>query len=39
VNNHTRAINAETVITATLLGDVGFRYALGFCASSDSGAQ
>jgi Phage capsid family len=39
VNNHTRAINAETVIMATLLVDVGFRYALGFCASSDSGAQ
>jgi hypothetical protein len=39
VNNHTRAINAETVIQATLLIDVGFRYALAFCASSDSGAQ
>jgi hypothetical protein len=39
VNNHTRAINAETVITATLLIDVGFRYALAFCASADSGAQ
>jgi HK97 family phage major capsid protein len=39
VNNHSRAINAETVIQATLLIDVGFRYALGFCASSDSGAQ
>jgi hypothetical protein len=39
VNNHTRAINAETVIQATLLIDVGFRYALAFCASADSGAQ
>ena len=39
VNNHTRAIQAETVITATLLIDVGFRYALGFRASADSGAQ
>jgi Phage capsid family len=39
VNNHTRAIQAETVITASLLVDVGFRYALGFCASTDSGAQ
>jgi HK97 family phage major capsid protein len=39
VNNHTRAINAETVITTTLLVDVGFRYPLAFCASSDSGAQ
>jgi hypothetical protein len=39
VNNHTRAIQAETVITATLLVDIGFRYTLAFCASSDSGAQ
>jgi hypothetical protein len=39
VNNHSRAINAETVIQATLLIDVGFRYPLAFCASSDSGAQ
>ena len=39
VNNHTRAHQAETLITATLLVDVGFRYALAFCASSDSGAQ
>jgi len=39
VNNHTRAHQAETVIMVTLLVDVGFRYALGFTASSDSGAQ
>jgi hypothetical protein len=39
INTHSRAINAETVILATLLVDVGFRYALGFTASSDSGAQ
>jgi hypothetical protein len=39
VNNHTRAINAETIIQTTLLVDVGFRYALAFCASADSGAQ
>jgi Phage capsid family len=39
VNGHTRAINAETVITATLLADIQFRYPLAFCASSDSGAQ
>jgi hypothetical protein len=39
VNNHTRAINAETVIQTTLWADIGFRYALAFCASSDSGAQ
>jgi len=39
VNTHTRAINSETVILATMLCDVGFRYALGFCASLDSGAQ
>jgi hypothetical protein len=34
VNTHSRAINAETVIQATLLVDVGFRYASAFCASS-----
>jgi hypothetical protein len=39
VNNHTRAINAETVIQTTLWADIGFRYALAFCASTDSGAQ
>jgi hypothetical protein len=39
VNTHTRAINSETVILATLLVDVGFRYASAFCASTDSGAQ
>jgi hypothetical protein len=39
VNNHTRAINAETVIMVTMLVDVGFRYASAFCASTDSGAQ
>jgi hypothetical protein len=39
VNNHSRAINAETVIQVSLLVDIGFRYPLAFCASSDSGAQ
>jgi HK97 family phage major capsid protein len=39
VNNHTRAHQAETIIQATLLVDVGFRYASAFCASSDSGSQ
>jgi HK97 family phage major capsid protein len=39
VNPNSRAINAETVILATLLVDVGFRYPLAFCCSSDSGAQ
>jgi hypothetical protein len=39
VNNHTRAINAETVIMVTMLVDVGFRYASAFVASTDSGAQ
>jgi hypothetical protein len=39
VNSHTRAIQAESVITVSVLVDVGFRYALGFCASTDSGAQ
>jgi hypothetical protein len=39
VNPHSRAINAETVITATMLVDVTFRYPLAFTASTDSGAQ
>ena len=39
VNMHTRLTAAETVVIATLLCDVGFRYPLAFCASSDSGAQ
>jgi hypothetical protein len=39
VNNHSRAQQAETAILATLLVDVGFRYASAFCASTDSGAQ
>jgi HK97 family phage major capsid protein len=39
VNTHSRAINAETVIMVTMLIDVGFRYALGFCASADAGSQ
>ena len=39
VNTRSRAINAETVILATLLCDVGFRYPLEFCASADSDAQ
>jgi HK97 family phage major capsid protein len=39
VNTYSRAINSETVILATMLVDVGFRYASAFCASNDSGAQ
>jgi hypothetical protein len=39
VNTYSRAINAETVILATMLCDVGIRYPLAFCASLDSGAQ
>ena len=39
VNTQSRAINAETVILATLLVGVGFGYPLAFCASLESGAQ
>jgi hypothetical protein len=39
VNAHSRAINAETVILATLLVDVEFRYPLAFTASTDAGSQ
>ena len=39
VNTHSRAINAETIILATFLVDVAFRYPLAFTASTDSGAQ
>jgi hypothetical protein len=39
LNSHTRAHQAETIIQASLLVDVGFRYASAFCASTDSGAQ
>ena len=39
VNSHTRAHQAETIIQASMLVDVGFRYASAFCASTDSGAQ
>ena len=38
-NAHSRAHQAETVIQASMLIDVGFRYASAFCASADSGAQ
>jgi hypothetical protein len=33
------ATAAEVRVRVNLLADVGFRYALAFCASSDSGAQ
>jgi HK97 family phage major capsid protein len=33
------ATQAEVRVRASLLADIGFRYALAFCASSDSGAQ
>jgi hypothetical protein len=39
LNSHTRAQQAETAITVTMLVDVAFRYASAFCASTDSGAQ
>jgi hypothetical protein len=39
VNVHSRAQQAETLITVSMLIDVAFRYASAFCASTDSGAQ
>jgi len=33
------ATQAEVRVRASLLADINFRYALAFCASSDSGAQ
>jgi hypothetical protein len=33
------ATAAEVRIRASLFADIGFRYALAFCVSSDSGAQ
>jgi HK97 family phage major capsid protein len=33
------ATQAEVRVRASLLADIGFRYALAFCASADSGAQ
>jgi len=38
-NKYTYATTAEVEITANLLCDVQFKYALSFCASNDSGAQ
>jgi HK97 family phage major capsid protein len=39
LNSHTRAQQAETAITVTMLVDIAFRYSSAFCASTDSGAQ
>jgi len=39
VDKFSLATTAELRIRANLLVDVGFRYALAFCASSDSGSQ
>jgi hypothetical protein len=39
VNTHSRAVNAETQILASMLVDVGFRYASAFTASTDAGSQ
>jgi len=33
------ATTAEVRVRASVLADIGFRYALAFCCSSDSGAQ
>ena len=33
------ATTAEVRVRACVLADIGFRYALAFCESSDSGAQ
>jgi hypothetical protein len=39
VDPYSLATTAEIRVRASLLADVAFRYALGFCCSSDSGAQ
>ena len=39
IDKFSLATTAELRIRANLLVDVGFRYALAFCASSDSGSQ
>jgi HK97 family phage major capsid protein len=39
VDPYSLATTSEIRIRASLLADIGFRYPLAFCASSDSGAQ
>jgi HK97 family phage major capsid protein len=39
VDPYSLATAAEVRVRVSLLADIGFRYALAFCASSDSGAQ
>jgi hypothetical protein len=39
VDPFTLAAQAKIRVRASLLADIAFRYALAFCASSDSGAQ
>ena len=39
VDPYSLATAAEVRVRVNLLADIGFRYALAFCASSDSGAQ
>jgi hypothetical protein len=39
VDPYSLAIQSEIRVRASLLADIQFKHALGFCASSDSGAQ
>ena len=39
VDPYSLATAGEVRVRVNLLADIGFRYALAFCASSDSGAQ
>jgi hypothetical protein len=39
VDPYSLATAAEVRVRVNLLADIGFRYALAFCCSSDSGAQ
>jgi hypothetical protein len=39
VDQYSLATTAEIRIRVSLFADIGFRYALAFCASSDSGSQ
>jgi hypothetical protein len=39
VDPYSLATQAEVRVRVNLLADIGFRYALAFCVSSDSGAQ
>jgi HK97 family phage major capsid protein len=39
VDQYSLAVSGEIRIRVSLFADIGFRYSLAFCASSDSGAQ